>query len=68
MGVNLVVGSEFAADPIAGLSSEQRAILRPGDRVEAMGWTDTEREWSYNEEVRVWTGRGWADPGPGPEG
>src|SRR3954451_3514480 len=37
-GHNMVVPAEHGADPIRGLSAEQRAFLRPGDKIQANLW------------------------------
>jgi hypothetical protein len=43
-GHNMVVPAEHDADPIRGLSDEQRAFLRPGDKVRAAIWVLHEDE------------------------
>lgn len=55
----MVVPAEHSADPVRGLSDEQLAFLRPGDRITAWAWED-DGDVLHNDE-RFYTWRGFFD-------
>jgi hypothetical protein len=55
-GAVMVVPAEHGADPIKGLSAEQRAYLRPGDHIKAHTWVIEGDSLFTGERNYVWRG------------
>src|SRR5262245_24342471 len=62
-GFRMVVPQDFADDPVAGLSDDQRRLIGPNDRVVQVVWT---AKWRGEQEDGQVLTMNWPDDGDSP--